>query len=86
MACSHPFDKLDTHTTPPYCHACASVVDREADREAAYVARQKRKTEAVMHFIAWIANHPDVGDSLTAVAREREFQRAAKELLEDLCR
>lgn len=46
--------------------------------------RSRRKTAAVMRFVAWIANHPDVGDSLTAVAREREFQQAAKDLLADL--
>ncbi len=54
------------------------------DLDAEYRARSKRKTEAVMRFVAWIANHPDVGDTLTSTAREQEFQRAAKELLEML--
>lgn len=54
----------------------------QGDQERHFRAR--RKTEAVMRFIAWIANHPDVGDSLTAVAREREFQEAAKALLKNL--
>ena len=33
--------------------------------------------------MTWIADHPDVGDSLTAVSREKDFQRRARALLAD---
>lgn len=38
----------------------------------------------LVRFVSWVANHPDVGDSLTAVEREKDFQLRAKEALRHL--
>ncbi len=37
--------------------------------------------EALLGFVTWLAQHPDVGDSMTAVEREEQFQTEAKRVL-----
>lgn len=38
---------------------------------------------AALTFVGWVAKHPDVGDSLTAVEREKTFQARAREVYSD---
>lgn len=45
------------------------------------IVANNASTAALVGFVTWIAEHPDVGDSLTAADRERDFQRKAKEVL-----
>lgn len=47
-------------------------------RRAWEIGRNSERLEA---FVRWIAQHPDVGDSLTAEAREKQFQTRAREVL-----
>lgn len=58
-----------------------SVSVEQCLRLADAIVRNNADTADLIAFATWIAEHPDVGDSLTAVEREREFQRRARALL-----
>ena len=46
----------------------------------AEVARLRTHLVTALSFVGWIAKHPDIGDSLTAVEREKMFQARAREV------
>jgi GrpB-like predicted nucleotidyltransferase (UPF0157 family) len=41
----------------------------------------QRELDELHAFVRWIAAHPDIGDSLTAVEREKEFRIRAHALV-----
>lgn len=57
----------------------------ESDGFGAIAWREKRgehpQHASLLGFVTWIAKHPDVGDSLTAVEREKRFQSEARKVL-----
>ena len=61
----------------------------KAEAEVGRLRASERQLEidrtAALTFVSWIANHPDVGDSLTAVEREKTFKARACEVYIDVC-
>ena len=58
-----------------------------AEAEVGRLRASERQLEidrtAMLAFVGWVAKHPDVGDSLTAVEREKMFQARAREVYND---
>lgn len=77
-------DSTDDHECPGprACVACEQTGLVKAARDALASPPLPLPSPGAMRgFLRWIAEHPDVGDSATSVAREERFQREARKLL-----
>lgn len=84
---------MKNHEHDVYCNPCDRCRTRfsevQADREiaaeqvdlAAAVIRNNATTAELLTFVRWIAQHPDVGDGLTACERDMGFRQEARKLL-----
>jgi hypothetical protein len=52
---------------------------------ASAIVRNNATNAQLVQFVNWIAEHPDIGDSLTSTEREKEFKRRAFEVLRGYC-
>ena len=60
-----------------------ATAEAEVERLRASERQLEIDRTAALTFVGWVAKHPDVGDSLTAVKREEMFQAHAREVYSD---
>lgn len=74
-AAQHLADLLDLTAKDARASAGVNVALSEA------IVSANAETADLIAFVSWIAKHPDVGDSLTAAEREKQFQARARQVL-----
>ena len=62
-------------------HLAMAEAEIERLRASERLLEDDRTT--ILTFVGWVAQHPDVGDSLTAAEREKTFQTRAREVCSD---
>lgn len=60
------------------------AAEAEVERLRALERQDGIDRKTLLAFVAWVAKHPDVGDSLTAVEREEAIQAKAREVYSDV--
>lgn len=84
LACSERKRKGSSVATPATDQPAPAPAEfhwRSTGSLADAIVRNNADTADLIAFVSMVANHPDVGDSLTAVEREKDFQRRAREVL-----